>query len=76
MLRAYTICYKMLRIYTICYTSPPVGRVNPTGRNRGKWASDGRRVGRPARPESDTEALTKEELEFLEKILERVMGSE
>ena len=49
--------------------------MNPTRHNREERASDGGRVGRPARPESDIGALTKEELEFLEKILERVMGS-
>jgi len=49
--------------------------VNPTGRSCEERASDGGRVGRPARPESDIGALTKEELEFLERILERVMGS-
>ena len=48
--------------------------MNPAWHSGEERASDGGRVGRPARPESDIGALTDEELEFLERILERVMG--
>jgi hypothetical protein len=46
--------------------------VSPESNNKER-VSDGGRV-RPARPEKAIGALTEEELRFLERILERVMG--